>query len=124
MGDSSTKPPDVFIPPVIKLLVLQRMSDVRTTEADCGAEGWKASPVTFGEKRSWLGDSWKAVATTGLAAIEHFNNRDPTYVPEFANLAGCDKKYEVTVKGEQKKLQALMLKQLLKSAQETRHCRR
>ena len=97
MGDSTTKPPDVFIPPVIKLLVLQRMSDVCTTEADCGAEGWKASPVTFGEKRCWLGDSWKAVATTGLAAIEHFNNRDPTYVPEFANLAGCDKKFEVTV---------------------------
>ena len=80
----------------VKLLVLQRMTDVRTTEADCVSQ-FISSPATLGEQRCWLGDSWKAVAATGLAAIEHFNDRDPTYVPEFAGLAGCDKYVNATV---------------------------
>ena len=81
----------------IKLLVLQRMTDVRTTQETCDASNWFGNSATNSEQRCWLGDAWKAVATTGLAAVEHFNNRVSTYVPEFANLGGCDKQIAATV---------------------------
>ena len=81
----------------VNMLVLQRMTDVRTEEADCDAGSWFGNSATNNENRCWLGDDWKAVAATGLAAIEHFNNRDGTYVPEFATLGSCDKKISATV---------------------------
>ena len=75
----------------INLMLLQRMSDTRTSEASC-TTGWSAT-----KSACYLDESWKAVAMTGLQAILDFNERNPTYVAAFGQLGACDKHFNVSV---------------------------
>ena len=74
----------------IQLGMMERQTDFRSRNAeDCG-------PTWDGDK-CWQGDNWKAVMLPGLMAVKHFNERNPVYVSEFGNLAGCDKKLVPTI---------------------------
>jgi hypothetical protein len=65
--------------------MLQRMSDSSVSESQCLPAQWR-------EGRCWLGTDWQAVNAMGFAAIDDFNARDGSSVPQFATLGSCDKR--------------------------------
>ena len=74
----------------IQLGMMERQTDYRSRNAgDCGS--------TWDVDKCWQGDNWKAVMLPGLMALKHFNDRNPVYVSEFGDLAGCDKKFAPTI---------------------------
>ena len=90
-------------PRMLRVTLLQRMSDARQTSAElCDGEGgnWVAEGGggtgggTVGEAAGtcWLGEGWQAVAAAGLAAVNDFNARVGSYVPQFASdaMQACD----------------------------------
>ena len=78
----------------VSLRILQRMSDARSSEAECSSvtEQWV-------DGRCWLSGvgGWQSVAAAGLAAVDDFNARDARQVEAFGNLSHCDKYLDVTV---------------------------
>ena len=78
----------------VAVVILQRMSDLRIqNEGACGggAMHWR-------DGRCRLGNEWKDASAMGLAAIEDFNARVGSTVPQFAStLASCDKRLVATV---------------------------
>lgn len=44
-----------------------------------------------------LGDEWRTVAAAGLLAVQHFNSRDPSIVPELANISSCNVSFHTEV---------------------------
>mmetsp|Transcript_33348 Transcript_33348/g.53839 ORF Transcript_33348/g.53839 Transcript_33348/m.53839 type:complete len:795 (-) Transcript_33348:88-2472(-) len=72
---------------VLNLGLLSRISDARNDEASCDSQKWVPE-----QKICSMGDVWLAAAHMGFLAVDHFNNRNDTYVPEFGQLAGCNKK--------------------------------
>ena len=100
-------------PRMLRVTLLQRMSDARQTSAElCDGEGgnWVAEGGggTGGGTRGgpgggtagtcWLREGWQAVAAAGLAAVNDFNARVGSYVPQFASEAmqACDVQLSVS----------------------------
>ena len=82
-------------PRVVRVALLQRMSDARLKSAElCDGAAGKWAGGTC-----WLGEGWQAVAAAGLAAANDFNARVGTYVPQFASEAmqACDVQLSVSV---------------------------
>ena len=52
----------------VRVALLQRMSDVRLSNASTCATTWEAG-------RCWLADEWKAIAAASLLAVDDFNQR-------------------------------------------------
>ena len=78
----------------VQLAIMQRMSDLRTAEADCSTV-WANGTVG---PTCWLTGVWQAIAATALVAVDDFNSRNGRYVPAFANLPnGCNKRLVPTV---------------------------
>ena len=82
-------------PRVVRVALLQRMSDARMTSAElCGgaAGNWV-------DGTCWLGQGWRAVTAAGMAAANDFNARSGSYVPQFASEAmqACDVQLSVSV---------------------------
>ena len=82
-------------PRVVRVALLQRMSDARMASAElCGgaAGNWV-------DGTCWLGEGWQAVSAAGLAAVNDFNARSGSYVPQFASEAmqACDVQLSVSV---------------------------
>ena len=69
----------------VHLMVLQRISSIYTSEANCETH-WDAALQSC-----YLGPEWLSMTVAGAQAVQDFNNRNGTYVPQFAELAGCDK---------------------------------
>ena len=89
-------------PRVLRVTLLQRMSDARQTSATLcdGAGGnWVAEGGDGSVGKCWLGAGWQAVAASGLAAANDFNARIGSYVPQFASetMQACDVQLSVSV---------------------------
>ena len=82
-------------PRMVRVALLQRLSDARMISAElCGgaAGNWL-------DGTCWLGEGWQAVSAAGLAAVNDFNARSGSYVPQFASEAmqACDVQLSVSV---------------------------
>mmetsp|Transcript_23685 Transcript_23685/g.37812 ORF Transcript_23685/g.37812 Transcript_23685/m.37812 type:complete len:1810 (+) Transcript_23685:446-5875(+) len=64
---------------------------------------WGASNETCNSPRRWINETcyedinWGLALATALLAAEHFNQRDPTFVPELESLHACPKKITVSL---------------------------
>ena len=71
--------------------MLQRMTDVRTTQETCDASNWFGNSATNNEQRCWLGDAWKAVASllislrAGILAEDKMEHKR-LYAPSDADI--------------------------------------
>ena len=82
-------------PRVVRVALLQRMSDARLkTLESCNEAAGKWEGGTC-----WMGEGWQAAAAAGLAAANDFNARIGSYVPQFASEAmqACNVQLSVSV---------------------------